>query len=198
MWVVKLGGSLCDDPLLPDWLELLAELGGGRVTVVPGGGRFADEVRRAQQHWQFDDLAAHNMAILAMAQTAYQLHAMNPSLQLVAGTRDIHRELHRGRTALWLPLELQRAQPDERTHWEATSDTIAFDLARTLNAERLVMVKSCAIDRRLSLADLGASGVIDAPFATLARDAAFPIEVLHKAELAEMRAMLLGDLRYLV
>ena len=71
MWVVKLGGSLNSDPVLPQWLELLAELGGGRVIVVCGGGAFADEVRRAQAHWHFDDLPAHNMAVLAMAQTAY-------------------------------------------------------------------------------------------------------------------------------
>ena len=50
MWVVKLGGSLTGDPLLPQWLALLAQLGGGRVTVVCGGGRFADEVRHAQAH----------------------------------------------------------------------------------------------------------------------------------------------------
>ena len=69
MWVVKLGGSLNNDPLLPEWLELLAQLGGGRVTLVCGGGGFADEVRRSQDLWKFDDLAAHNMAVLAMAQS---------------------------------------------------------------------------------------------------------------------------------
>lgn len=197
MWIVKLGGSLCNDPALPHWLALLSDLGGGRVTVVPGGGTFADEVRRVQTHWQFDDLAAHNMAVLAMAQMAYQLNAMNPALQLAGGKREIQRVLHAGRTAVWLPLELQRSEADDRTHWEATADTIALDLARTLNAERLILVKSCAIDRSLSLAELGAAGVIDRPFAALAQDAAFPIEVLHKAELEAMRGLLLGDLRYL-
>ena len=29
MWVVKIGGSLNNDPVLPQWLELLAQLGGG-------------------------------------------------------------------------------------------------------------------------------------------------------------------------
>ncbi|MEF7612957.1 aspartate kinase [Aquincola sp. MAHUQ-54] len=192
MWIVKLGGSVCTDPLLPQWLALLAELGGGRVTVVPGGGRFADEVRRAQAQWQFDDLAAHNMAVLAMAQTAYQLQALNPALLLATRRADIHRVLHAGRTALWLPLELQRHEADDRTHWEATSDTIAFDLAQGLNAERLVMIKSCEIDPQHTLDDLGQAGVIDQPLAALARNAAFPIEVLHKADLAQMRAMLLG------
>ena len=197
MWVVKLGGSLCADPLLPQWLDLLAKLGGGRVTVVGGGGSLADEVRRIQAHWNFDDLAAHNMAVLAMAQTAYQLHAMNPALQLATRQADISRVLHKGQTAVWLPFELQRDQPDARTHWGATSDTIALDLAHQLNAERLIVVKSCAIDPLMSLAELGDAGVVDRQFAELASGAAFPIAVIHKAELAHMRALLLGELRYL-
>ena len=106
MWVVKIGGSLCADPVLLQWLDLLTQIGGGRVTIVCGGGSFADEVRRLQAHWEFDDLAAHNMAVLAMAQTAYQLHALNPALQLAARRVDIPDLLHQGKTALWLPLEL--------------------------------------------------------------------------------------------
>jgi aspartokinase-like uncharacterized kinase len=197
MWVVKIGGSLCDDPVLPQWLELLAELGGGRVTVVCGGGSFADEVRRAQAHWQFNDLAAHNMAVLAMAQTAYQLHALNPALLLTTRKTDIRRVLHKGRTALWLPFELQRDEPDGLTHWGATSDTIALDLARKLNAERLVMIKSCVIDPQLSLAELGEAGVLDRGFAASSVGASFPIEIIHKANLARMRALLLGEVSYL-
>ena len=89
MWVVKLGGSLNSDPLLPQWLELLANLGGGRVTLVCGGGAFADEVRRAQSQWRFDDLPAHNMAVLAMAQTAYLAHGLQPELRLATSKADI-------------------------------------------------------------------------------------------------------------
>ena len=197
MWVVKLGGSLTADPALPKWLELLGQLGGGRVTIVSGGGALADEVRRSQALWQFDDLAAHNMAVLAMAQTGYQLHAMNPTLQLVARKAEIAGVLHKGRAAIWQPFELQRDKPDAQTHWGATSDTIALDLARDLNAERLVVVKSCAIDPSLTLAQLGAAGVLDEGFHRRARGAAFPIDVLEKSELPRMRSLLLGVLRHL-
>lgn len=196
MWVVKLGGSLGTDPCLPQWLALLAELGGGRVTVVAGGGGFADEARRLQAHWQFNDLAAHNIAVLAMVQTAYQLHALNPALQLALHGADIHRVLHSGHTALWLPFELQCNRPDARTDWSHTADSIALELARTLNAERLVLVKSCRIDPALGLAALGEAGVLDLRFAALAKDAAFPISLLHKDQLAEMRDLLLGTSRY--
>jgi aspartokinase-like uncharacterized kinase len=197
MWVVKLGGSLTADPALPQWLDLLAQLGGGRVTIVCGGGSFADEVRRAQALWQFNDLAAHNMAVLAMAQTAYQLHAMNPTLQLAAYKSEIANVLHKGRAAIWLPFELQRDEPDSRTHWGATSDTIALDLARDLNAERLVVVKSCAIDPSHTLAELGAAGLIDEGFDRRARGAAFPIEIMGKSELPRMRSLLLGEPHHL-
>jgi aspartokinase-like uncharacterized kinase len=198
MWVVKIGGSLCADQVLPQWLELLAKIGGGRVTIVCGGGSFADQVRRAQAHWRFDDLAAHNMAVLAMAQTTYQCHALNPALRLAACRADIPDLLHQGKTALWLPLELRREQPDERTHWAATSDTIALDLARHLNAEQLVIVKSCTIDPRLTLTELGDAGIIDPLFAEASDDAALPITLLHKSQLAIMRGLLLGEANFAV
>ena len=51
--------------------QTLARLGGGRVTLVCGGGAFADVVRQAQGHWGFVDLSAHNMAVLAMLQAAW-------------------------------------------------------------------------------------------------------------------------------
>ena len=197
MWIVKLGGSLTTSPLLPAWLDLLAQCGGGRVTVVCGGGSFADEVRRAQSHWEFGDLSAHNMAVLAMAQTAHLMHGLNPALQLTRSKADIRRVLHNGRTALWLPFELQRDQPDANTNWEVTSDSIALDLARRMNAERLVVVKSCEIDPTASLAALTAAGVLDQRFEAMAEDAAFPINIVHHSELGRMRALLLGMLRYI-
>ena len=197
MWVVKIGGSLCADPLLPEWLDLLAELGRGRVTVVCGGGGFADEVRRVQAHWQFSDLAAHNMAVLAMAQYAYQLNAINPALKLTRRKSEIPKLLHRGHTALWLPFELQREQADGHSNWDSTSDSIALDLACQLNAEQLVVVKSCAVDPRLSIDELSRTGVLDRGFADLARHAAFPIDVLHKDGLQRMRSLLLGESRML-
>jgi aspartokinase-like uncharacterized kinase len=197
MWVVKLGGSLCGDPVLPQWLDLLGQLGGGRVTVVCGGGGYADEVRRTQAQWQYHDLAAHNMAILAMAQMAYQLNAMNAALHLAASKTDIRRVLHKGQTALWLPLELQRDAPDDHTSWEFTSDSIALDLAQRLNAERLVVVKSCRVDPKTSLSQLSEDAVVDKRFAALSQGSAFPIEIIHKDDLDHMRALLFGEVRVL-
>ena len=138
MWVVKLGGSLNADPLLPQWLELLAQLGGGRVTLVCGGGAFADEVRREQARWQFDDVAAHNMAVLAMVQSAYMAHALQPALQLARDKAEIHQVLRGGQTAVWLPYEWLRERAGTDASWDNSSDSMALDLARQLNAERQI------------------------------------------------------------
>ena len=192
-WVVKLGGSLNTDPLLPKWLELLTQLGGGRVVLVCGGGRFADTVREHQAHWQFNDLAAHNMALLAMVQTAHFLHSLNPALQMAGSDADAQRVLRLGKTALWTPLALLAERADDATNWGVTSDSIALALAQRLGAKRLVLVKSCAVDASMSLSQLGEAGVVDARFASLAAQGEVPVSLMQHDEPQAMRALLLAD-----
>ncbi len=100
MRVVKLGGSLLRDPLLPAWLDRIA--GAGRCAVVPGGGAFADAARAAQAHWRVDDVAAHNMAVLGMAQFAHLLHGLAPRLALADSTDGL-RAQRRGWRCAWAP-----------------------------------------------------------------------------------------------
>ena len=192
MWIVKIGGSLSRDARLPRWLQMLAELGGGRVVVVPGGAVFADAVRAAQAHWGFDDLTAHNMAVLAMAQTAHMLHAIEPRLVLVADEEAIRSAQHAGQAVLWMPLSLLRDAPDILTSWEVTSDSLALWLARRLNAERLVVVKACEVKRPHTLQELSAMGLVDRRFDQWADGAAFPIEVVECDDLERVRDALLG------
>ena len=192
MWIVKLGGSLQRDALLPRWLELLAEHGAGRVVVVPGGGRFADQAREAQAWWRLDDLPAHNMAVLGMAQTAVMMQGLCPALQTASGDAALRAVLRAGRAALWLPLELLRARRDELTHWGVTSDSLALWLAERLGAERLLVVKSCVIEPGRTLEQLGEAGVLDAEFARRARAAGLPVELLERDALDRARERLRG------
>ena len=195
MWVVKLGGSLDRDPLLTQWLALLAQLGGGRVTVVCGGGRFADTVRNAQAHWAVGDLPAHNMAVLAMAQSAYLAQGLQPGLRLATQPADILQVLRAGLAALWLPLDRTSTCVTPHTNWDHSADSMALQLAISLNAERLVLVKSCAVASAGNLAELVADGVLDNGFAALAQQAMCPIDVVHKTALDTVRALLLGETR---
>lgn len=199
MWVVKLGGSLCEAPQegatspLRDWLAMLTQVGAGRVVIVPGGGRFADAVRQAQMQWHFDDLTAHNMAVLAMAQTAQLLCALNPALRRCDCEDQLIGVLKRGHAAVWSPIELQRDCADADTNWDVTSDSIALGLALRLGASRLVVVKSCAVDPRATLAQLSAAGVVDRRFASLACSGSMPIDVVGREQRTAFKAALLSS-----
>jgi len=176
---------------------MLAEVGRGRVLVVPGGGQFAESVRETQRYWRFDDLTAHNMAVLGMAQTAHMLHALEPRLVLAADEADIRRVLHAGQAALWMPLPVLRDAPDLLTSWEVTADSLALWLALRSNAEALVVVKSGSVPSQLTLAQLTARGTVDARFADWARDAPFPIEVVECTDMDRVRDGLLGGPSFL-
>lgn len=199
MWVVKLGGSLNGDPRLPAWLEILAAHGGGRVVVVPGGGDFADAVRASQACWDYDEVAAHNMAVLAMVQTGLMLQALvrrrapalAEALALARGEAEIQPLLRQGRVAIWLPFDLLRDQPDPPwTSWDASADSLALRLAGRLHAERLILVKRCAVPAAARLEALAAEGIVDRAFPGVARHAGCAIEVREVDALAELRQRL--------
>jgi aspartokinase-like uncharacterized kinase len=191
MMVVKVGGSLNRDPLLRDWLQLLATCGAGRVVIVTGGGAFADQVRDHQAQWRFDDLAAHNMAILAMMQSAIMLQALGAGLQ-PATTLDVTRVLRDGGIAIWSPADWLRERADDMTHWGATSDSLAAWLAGRLGARHLVLVKSCEIPPAADLSRLAEEGVIDADFRRITINAGYSIDVLGRTDLPRMRSLLEG------
>lgn len=193
MWVVKLGGSLGRDPLLRDWLETLVQVGSGRVVVVPGGGEFAEQVREHQNLWRFGDLSAHNMAVLGMAQMALLMHGVCPSLTLAANDGDLLEAVQRARVPVWMPFEALREEKDTLTNWGVTSDSLAAWLANKLNAEGLLLVKSCEIDPSMSLADCAAAGIVDAEFLRFAGAGAYPVTLLHRAEVPRARALLVNN-----
>ena len=196
MWVVKISGSLDRDPLLPLWLELMAQLGGGRVTIVCGGGSFAEEARHAHAHWRSDNsLHAHNMALLALAQASYLALCLEPKLRLAVSEASVRQILRAGHTAVWLPLEALRDQPGADTSRGVASDRIALDLADRLNAEHLILVKSGVIDPKASVTELSRSGILHRCFESITRRVGFPITIVQSNDLARMRSLLHGDVR---
>lgn len=192
MHIVKIGGSLGRDPVLRDWLRELAARGGGRVVVVPGGGGFADQVREYQGQWAFDDLVAHNMAVLAMVQYGLMLQGLCPALKVTADDNAIHAVLRDGGVAVWAPFGLLRKAPDALASWDVTSDSIAAWLASRLGARRLVLVKSCPVKRGMTLAEYMDAGVVDRGFCHYTRDAAYPVELVQKEDLQRLRALFSG------
>ncbi|HET9986604.1 MAG TPA: hypothetical protein VFQ38_23705, partial [Longimicrobiales bacterium] len=146
--VLKLGGSLAGSARLDALLDTLGALArdGRRLVVVPGGGRFADAVRRACRRRDPGASAAHWMAILAMDQLAHllagRMSARRVPAALVRSRAGISGALARRRLALLAPFRWLRAADPLPHSWDVTSDSIAAWVAARLGAPRLVLLKS--------------------------------------------------------
>ncbi len=194
MWVVKLGGSLWRSPLLRDWLERLARAEHAPV-VVPGGGPFADQVRRAQAHWGFSDRAAHRMALLAMEQMALMLCALDDRLLAVEDPASIRRAIASRRVPVWLPSKMLEGDPQVAEDWTVTSDSLALWLAARLRADGVVLVKSADVPNEIAdVEGLQRSGLLDEAFHCHAARLKCPIVLLHRAEGAALADALDGRL----
>jgi aspartokinase-like uncharacterized kinase len=143
--VAKLGGSLWTQPAaLRGWLAALTRYA-GPLTIVPGGGPFADAVRAAQASLRFSDAAAHEMAIMGMEQYARALADLEPTLVLVQTPAEAALAHRRGDPALWRPLAMTRSAPQIPASWDMTSDSLAAWCAHEAGAEALLLIKSVDI-----------------------------------------------------
>jgi aspartokinase-like uncharacterized kinase len=189
---VKIGGSLAADPLLADWLRLLAPARREPIVIVPGGGGFADCVREHQARWRFADAAAHRMALLAMAQYGLMLAAIEPSLVAEASISKLAATREHAATLVWLPLDLVRGADGIDESWEITSDSLAAWLARELGATKLIVVKSCALPPRATIDQLVEADIVDRRFGAFVRDAALDVHVVTKHDVDRARPLVDG------
>jgi aspartokinase-like uncharacterized kinase len=157
--VAKLGGSLHAAPELPHWIAAL-KCWPHRLTLVCGGGPFADAVRGAQPGMGFSDATGHAMALLAMEQYALalaQLYMLD-----MASTRAEIEALHAsGKIALWRPSAMVAAAADIAADWRVTSDSLAAWLAGETQASFLLMIKSVDVAPGLTIEDLSDREVVD-------------------------------------
>ncbi len=125
------------------WLDSIVAISkNANVVVVPGGGEFADTVRNLQKIHQFDELAAHQMALLAMCQFGYLLAGMNKQFKIIEDIEILSSTMGKSLPLLWLPTILINDQSEIPASWDFTSDSIALWLATKISATKLVIVKS--------------------------------------------------------
>ena len=141
--VLKIGGGLLGIPgALDAAAAAITELARHcRVIVVPGGGPFADTVRRMDQDAGLSDDAAHWMAILAMDQYGHLLVERIDRAVLVEEPGGLAGVLAAGRAAVLAPYRWMRAADVLPHTWDATSDSVAAFVAGAVDARLLVLVK---------------------------------------------------------
>jgi len=139
--VLKVGGSLAEDPaslaMLCQELSVLAKA--HRIVIVPGGGKFADTVRKLDKTYNISDVVAHKMAILAMDQYGLFLSDVTPSSYVSYVLKEINNSVN-GMLPIFLPSKLMFSKDPLEHSWDVTSDTIAAYIAGVLHAKKLVLV----------------------------------------------------------
>ncbi len=157
--VLKLGGAQARGGGLGAWLYAISAHA-GRIVLVPGGGPFADLVRMIQPEIGFDDKAAHEMAMMAMAQFGRALASLRPGFEMADSEAALIEACERRRVPIWAPerMALAAGLPPS---WDLTSDSLAAWLAGTLGAARVILVKHGAA---ASAAELARRGVVDPLF----------------------------------
>ncbi|MGB3907089.1 MAG: amino acid kinase [Methanomethylovorans sp.] len=139
--VIKVGGSLMETaPELLIYLQKHLDSKGPpvpRLLIIPGGGIFADGVRKVHENKGISDEAAHWMAILGMEQYAYYLADKSGTRT----TEDMYEPV--AGISILMPYRLLRKWDPLPHSWNVTSDCIAAWVASMLGAR---MIKVTDVD----------------------------------------------------
>ena len=138
--VLKVGGSLAKhlEGLVKLCKELTTLAEAHKIAVVPGGGEFADTVRRIDKEYSISNFAAHKMAILAMDQYGMLLSDITANSYISYDFSEI--ENSNGKLPIFLPSKYMFQQNPLKNSWDVTSDTIAAHIANVLEAKKLILV----------------------------------------------------------
>lgn len=131
------------------------------VTIIPGGGPFADAVRDWDRTRHLGDAASHWMAIAAMDQYGRFLESEG----LGNAVDDPAALGVNGLPTVFLPYRFLRDTDPLPHSWSVTSDSISAYLASVFRINRLVLLK--AVDPPLSPCPVGRAidaGIIDPAF----------------------------------
>lgn len=158
MIVVKVGGSLYDHPQLGPGLRVYLDSLGEPVLLVPGGGPFADAVRKLDALHHLSEENSHWLA----------LHAMNLAGNFLTSL---------GITSTILnAAEFESGLPDS---WDVTSDSIAARAAVIHRAARLILLKSIDIPLGSSWSEAAEHGWVDLHFPTIIETANLSVEAIN-------------------
>ena len=140
--VLKIGGSLSRGDGLEVLCREIRHLGERyRILVVPGGGEFADQVRKAFTRFKLSETAAHCMALCAMDQYGYVLNQLISGSYLTADLPSACRATDAGIVSVLLPSTLVLQHSGLPNSWHVTSDTISAWVTHRAQCRRLVLLK---------------------------------------------------------
>ena len=181
----KVGGSLFTLPDLAHRInDLLNRRPDSRPLLVAGGGEAANIVRRWDVRYQLGPERAHWLALSSMKLNEELLRYLLVTARIVSSRRAADVAWAAGDVPIICAHDFLRAEPadnseklqstpvaccDDLPHtWDVTSDSIAAWIACRWPAERLVLLKSCALPSDESGCSSSAEELVDVCFSRFA------------------------------
>jgi 5-(aminomethyl)-3-furanmethanol phosphate kinase len=140
--VIKVGGSLALYPeALRNFCIEISEISKEqKLIVVPGGGEFADVVRRLDKRFHLSCNMSHKMAILGMDQYGLLLSDLMPGSVTIDKIEEVNRLLDFDKLPIFLPSNLLFREDPLENSWAVTSDSIAVYIAKRLQVTKVFLV----------------------------------------------------------
>ncbi len=196
--VIKVGGSLHSSPTLRGLLGVLAERASiEHLLVIPGGGPFADAVRRSFRRLRLSEKGAHRMALLAMDQFGLllaDLESRSVAVHTLTRARQVARA---GKLPILLAAREVASAKELPASWRVTSDSVAAWIAGRTRARRLILLKSTPIPSgtgAVTAKELIEAGVLDRAFDRVFRSTA-EVWVTSGQRPGAVGRLLAGDLQ---
>ncbi|MFX1570521.1 MAG: hypothetical protein ACFFCV_19455 [Promethearchaeota archaeon] len=140
----KIGGKILDDfdnlsCTLSQLTQLFKEGLFKRIILIPGGGSFANFIRKAYSELKFTEEIAHWMGIISMNYNGLELNKKFPSLQITENFEKLKE--NNKMFCIFLPYEYIKDNDRLPHSWDVTSDSISLFIAKELNLEECYFIK---------------------------------------------------------
>jgi uridylate kinase len=179
--VVKVGGATLFQPngFENELLELLKVHSTMQVWLIVGGGDLVEAMRTAHRiypdldheeiHWRCVELLDHTWAI------AKQVHGTGIAID---NSAELSKHAQREPTPGLFWVKVQSFYNRSTVHlipkswqpmanWNTTTDALAWLLGKTIDADRVLLIKQCECDPKWTITEAAIRGVIDSELARL-------------------------------
>jgi aspartokinase-like uncharacterized kinase len=140
----KIGGTILEDfknlySTMTQFSQLVEKDVILKIIIIPGGGSFANFIRKVYSELKFTDELAHWMSIISMNYNGIELGKKFPKLEIF---EDCDKLKEIGKCfCIFLPYQFLKKNDKLPHSWDVTSDSITLFLAKRLGLNECFLIK---------------------------------------------------------